>query len=162
MLSAQLGVGRCADRRVLRRDGTATKEIARAVFARVVGDAFPEQAEDDEVAVLRMNTRAPQLNHFRAQRFEDLKLKFLRAVVAQTGCGVDAGLETVRADDIGRWQMFNDEMIANGIERVFVQPGDVRLFQPFVEFEIEDLKAQRLRGADFVRISGKPRGIMGR
>ena len=68
MFSAQLGVGRSADRRILRRDGTATKEIARTVLSRVVGDAFPEQAENDEVAVLRMNTRAPQLNHFRAQQ----------------------------------------------------------------------------------------------
>ena len=65
MFSAQLGVGRSADRRILRRDETATKEMARTVLSRVVCNAFPEYAE---VAVLRMNTRAPQLNHFRAQQ----------------------------------------------------------------------------------------------
>lgn len=35
--------------------------------------SFPEQAKDDEVAMLRMNIRAPQLNHLRAQRLEDLR-----------------------------------------------------------------------------------------
>lgn len=41
--------------------------------------------------------------------------------------------------------MLNDEMIANGIEGVFVQAGRVGLFKPFVEFEIETLTPQRLR-----------------
>ena len=140
MFSAQLGVGRSAYRRILRGDGTATEEIARTVLSRVVGNAFPEQAEYDEIAVPRMNTRTPQLNYFRAQWFEDLKLKFLRAVIAQRCRRVHAGLQTVRANDVGRRQMFDDEVIANCIERVFVQTGDVRLFQPLVEFEIEDLE----------------------
>ena len=58
--------------------------------------------------------------------------------------------------------MFNDEMIANGIEGVFVQAGRVGLFKTFVEFKIEDLEAQRLRGANFIHIAGQPRGVVGR
>jgi len=73
-----------------------------------------------------------------------------------------AGLQSVCADDIGGGQMFNDEMIANGIEGVFVQAGRVGLFKPFVEFEIEDLKPQGLRGADFIQVAGEPRAVVGR
>ena len=58
--------------------------------------------------------------------------------------------------------MFNDEMIANGVERVCVQAGRVGLFQPFVEFQIEDLKALGLGGANFRLISRQPRGVVRR
>ena len=73
-----------------------------------------------------------------------------------------AGLQSVCADDIGGGLMFDDEMIANGIEGVFVQAGRVGLFKPFVQFEIEDLKAQRLCGADFIQVAGEPRGVVRR
>jgi len=58
--------------------------------------------------------------------------------------------------------MFHDEMIANGIEGVFVQTGRVGLFKPFVQFEIEDLKPERLRRADFILVAGESSGIEGR
>src|SRR5713226_3041100 len=116
------------------------------MLSRVIGDAFPEQTKDDEVAMLRMNARPSQFNHLRAKRLESLELELLRAVVAAIRRGVAPGLQSVCANDIGGRQMFNDEMIASGIEGVFVQAGGVRLFEPFVEFEIEDLKAQGLRG----------------
>ncbi len=132
------------------------------MLSRVIGDAFPEQAKNDEVAMLRMNTRPSQLNHLRAQRLEDLELELLRAIVAATRRCVVAGLQSVCADDIGGGQVFNDEMIANGIEGVFVQAGRVGLFKPLVEFEIEDLKAQGLCGTDFIQVAGEPRGVVGR
>jgi hypothetical protein len=34
------------------------------------------------------------------------------------------------------------------------------LIKPFIEFEIEDLKAQRLCGADFIHVAGDPRGVV--
>ena len=58
--------------------------------------------------------------------------------------------------------MFNDEMIAHSIEGVFVQSGRVGLFKAFVEFEIEDLKPQGLRGADFIQVAGEPSAVVGR
>ena len=161
MLAAQIGIRGRAHRRVLRRDGTASEKIAPAVLSRVIGDAFPQQAKDDEVAMLRMDTRTPQLNHFRAQRLEDLELELLRAVITQMRRRIVAGLQSVCADDIGGGQMFNDEMIANGVEWIFVQAGRVGLFQPFVEFEIEDLKAQGLRGANFIQASRQPGRVVG-
>jgi hypothetical protein len=32
------------------------------------------------------------------------------------------------------------------------------LFQVLIEFEVEDLKVQRLRGADFIQVAGDQRG----
>ena len=58
--------------------------------------------------------------------------------------------------------MFNDEMIASGIEGICIQTGRVGLFMPFVEFEIEDLKPQGLRRADFIEVAGEPRVVVGR
>src|SRR5271165_393471 len=139
MLAAQIGIRGCSHRRVLRCDGTATKKPARIVLPGVVSNPFPEQAKDDEVAMLWMNTGASQFNHLRAQRLEDLKFKFLCAVITQVRRRVLAGLEAVSANDGAGWQMFNDEMMANGVERVFVQSGRVGLLKPFVEFEIKDL-----------------------
>src|SRR6266496_3323636 len=82
MLAAQIGIRTSADCRVLGRDGTAPEKIAPAVLSRVIGDAFPEQTKNDEVAMLRMTTRPSQFNHLRAQRLEDLELELLRAVIA--------------------------------------------------------------------------------
>ncbi len=63
-----------------------------------------------------------------------------------------ASLQSVCADDVSRGNMFNDEMIANGIKRILVQAGGVGLFKSFVEFEVEDLKTQGLRGPDFLPV----------
>src|SRR6266436_6755751 len=106
MFSAQLGVGGSADRGVLRGDGTAAKQVARSALARVIRDSLPKQSEDDEVAVLAMHARAPQFDHFRSERFKNLKFKLLRAIVAQARGGVAAGLQTVGANRLARRQVF--------------------------------------------------------
>lgn len=92
--------------------------------------------------MLRVNTCAPQLNHLPAQRLKNLELELLRAIVTAIRRRIVTGLQTVSADDICRLQMFHDEMIANGVEWIFIEAGRIGLFKPFIEFEIEDLKAQ--------------------
>src|SRR6266566_8863429 len=126
------------------------------MLSRVIGDAFPEQAKDDEVAMLRMNTRPSQLNHLSTQQLEDLELELLRTVVAAIRRRIVAALQAVCTDDIGGGQMFNDEMIANGIKGVFVQAGRVGLFKALVEFEIENLKPQRLCRANVLLAARQP------
>ena len=101
MSPAQIGVRGRADCRVLRGDGTTTEKIAPSMLSRVIGDAFPEQAKNDQVAMLRMNTCPSQFNHLRAKRLEDLELELLRAIVAATPSRVVAGLQSVGANDIG-------------------------------------------------------------
>src|SRR3954454_10874425 len=112
------------------------------MLARVISNTFPEQAKDDEVAMLRMNTCPSQFNHLRAKRFEDFELELLRAVVTATRRRIVPRLQSVCANNSGGGQMLNYEMIANTIEGIFIQAGDVGLLKPFVQFEIEDLKPQ--------------------
>src|SRR5678816_4805543 len=71
------------------------------MLSRVISDAFPQQAKDDKVAMLRMNTRSSQFNHLRAKRLESLELELLRAVIAAIRRRVVPGLQSVCADDIG-------------------------------------------------------------
>jgi len=52
------------------------------------------------------------------------------------------------------------EMVANRIERILVETACVRLRESFVEFEVENFKAQNLGGADFPGIACQPRGVM--
>src|SRR5438105_749348 len=137
MLAAKVGIRRSTDCRILGRDGTATKKIAAAVLSRVIGNAFPEQTEDDEIAMLRVNAGATEFNHFRSQSFKARELEFLRTVVAKVFRSVRAGLQTIRSDDMSRRKMLDDQMITYRIERVGVQAGRVGLFESFVEFEVE-------------------------
>ena len=58
--------------------------------------------------------------------------------------------------------MLNDEMIANSIEWIFIQAGGIRLLKPFVEFEIEDLKPQRLRLANVLGASSQSSLVVNR
>ena len=58
--------------------------------------------------------------------------------------------------------MLNDEMIANSIERIFIQAGGIGLLKPLVEFEIENLKPQRLRRANVFRASSQPSLVVNR
>ena len=132
------------------------------MLSRVISDASPKQAKDDQVAMLRMNARPSQFDHLRAKWLEDIEFELLRAVVTTMRRRIEPGLQSVCADDIGGRQVLNDEMIANSIEAVFVQPGRVGFFKSFAEFEIEDLKSQGLRGADFIQVTGKPRAVAGR
>ena len=110
--------------------------------------------------MLRMNTCPSQFNHLRAKWLEDFEFELLRAVVTTMRRRIAPGLQSVCPDDIGRGQMFNDEMIANGIEGVFVQAGRVGLFKPFVEFEIENLKPQRLCCANVIRVTRQPGRVL--
>ena len=116
----------------------------------VVGDSLPQQAEDDEIAVLAMHTGSAQLNHLVAQRLEGIEFKFLRAVISEIRLGIVAGLQTVCANDLSRGQVLHDEMVANRIKPILIQAREVRLLKAFVKFKVEDLKAQGLRGANLV------------
>jgi hypothetical protein len=55
--------------------------------------------------------------------------------------------------------MFDDKMVTNRVERVFVQSANVGLFKAFVKFKIEDLESQSLRRSDFILTSREPRSV---
>ena len=110
--------------------------------------------------MLAMDTGAAEFNDFIAHRLEWSEIKFLRGVVTEVFGGIATGLQTVSADNLLRGQMLDNQMIANGVERIGVQTGDVGLRQSFVEFEVENLKAQLLRGLDFHRAAGNAGGVL--
>src|SRR5215831_11544856 len=120
--------------------------------SRVIRNALPQQSKNHEISVLTMDAGPAKLNHLITNWIENLELEFLRAIVARMGGRVPAGLQTISAHDLTCGQMFNDEMIANGIKRIFIEPGSMGLFQSFLKFEVEDFIAQRLGGPHFLKI----------
>ena len=56
--------------------------------------------------------------------------------------------------------MLDQQVVADCIKRIFVPARGKRLSQAFVEFEVEDLKPQRLSSSDFVPISRQMRYVM--
>src|SRR5437867_648281 len=80
MFAAQFAVGRCPDRRVQRRDGTAAAQVTSAVLARVVGDAFPQKAEHSQIAVRAMDAGAAQFDQLAANPLVGRETKLFLAV----------------------------------------------------------------------------------
>jgi len=159
---AEVRVHGSANGRILGAEGTAAEEIAPAMLARVIGNAFPEQAKDDEVPMLWMDTSSTQLDHLCAPWFKDMKLKFMRAIIAQVSRCIWSGLQPVGADYGGRWHMLYQQMIADDVEGVFVKAGHIGFCRPDVEFKVENLKAQRLRRAKVIQASCKSSGVVNR
>jgi hypothetical protein len=119
------------------------------VFSGVIRDPLPQQAKDHEIAMLAVNAGPAQLDYFRTNWLENVKFKLLRAIVTQMGSCVPASLQTVSANDLASGQMLDDEMIAHGVKRIFIQAGVMGLFESFIQFEIENLIAQGLGCSDF-------------
>lgn len=56
--------------------------------------------------------------------------------------------------------MLDEEVIADGVEGVFIEAVDEGFGEAFVEFEIEDLKAERLGRTQFSPALCQSRGIV--
>ena len=55
--------------------------------------------------------------------------------------------------------MFDQQVVADRVEGVGVQPGFVRAFQALVEFEIEHGEPQRLRAPKVRLATGQPHRV---
>jgi hypothetical protein len=87
--------------------------------------------------MLEVDTGASEFDDFRAPRLKGVKFKFLRAVIAEFRRRVHAGLQTIRPDNLARRTMLDDEVVAHGVERVFVEAAGVGLGEAFVELKVE-------------------------
>ncbi len=143
----KLLVGRSAHGRVLGGERAAADEVACALVARVGADPLPQQVENREIAMAGVDARAPQFEDLTAGGIEGREVEFALAVVAQPVAGALPGLQPISAHDAAVGRVLDDQVVADLVEGVSVQAGVVRLDQAFVEFEIEDLEAQRLRGS---------------
>src|SRR6185369_3634902 len=107
-----------------------------------------------------MHTRAANFDDLVAEGFEGTKIKFLRGIIAAISCGADAGLQAVGADDFLREHMLDDQVIANGVERIFVVTGCVGFLESFLELDVKDLEAQFLGGANVAETAREARRVM--
>jgi hypothetical protein len=58
--------------------------------------------------------------------------------------------------------MLDQQVIANGVKRIFVPSRRIGLRQAFIQFEVENLKTQGLGGADFTGIPRQADGVLRR
>jgi len=77
------------------------------------------------------DTSPAELDHLTPQGFQRGEVEFLRAVVTPVGSGTETRLQPIGACDGIRLNLDDDQMIANGIERVPIQTGRKGLRQTF-------------------------------
>src|SRR5689334_18801123 len=98
-----------------------------------------------EVAMRLVYASAPELNDLGAQRLVDVKIELTLAVVTMI-CRRDiAGLQSISPNDLSCVAFFDEQVIANRIKRVGIQPIEMGFGETFVQLEIENLKPQSLR-----------------
>ena len=68
------------------------------------------------------------------------EIKLALAVIAVVRRSANAGLQSICANDFICRDVFDDQVVANLVKRIDVEPGEMRLDQAFVQFEIEHLK----------------------
>src|SRR5439155_10517389 len=112
--------------RILRCKRATSDEESRVSLARVTRDTAPEQMQQIEIAVLSMHACPAQLDHFTAQWFVGREVKLALAVIADVRRGTRAGLQSIRADDFICRDVFDDQVVANIIETIDIEPGKMR------------------------------------
>src|SRR5689334_12847187 len=108
------------------------------MLASIIGNSFPQKSEHDEIAMPAFYTCSTQLNDLAAQGFKWIKFEFLSGIIAAICRGVDAGLQPVSPHDLAAGQMFHDQVVADFVEGILVETGEIRFLKAFVQFEIED------------------------
>jgi len=144
MATTKVRVSRCPYRWVLGGERTATEKISAAVQPRVIRYAFPQQTENNKIAVLSLNTGAPKFNDFRPSPLKLRELKLLFTIISVVGRSVGAGLKPIGTDHLPRRQVLNQQVITDGVELIHVQAGLEGLLQSFIQFNVENLKAETL------------------
>ena len=85
---------------------------------------------------------ASEFHNFAAHRFVRSKAELLLAVVAKVSSGNIAHLNAVCTYYFAGRFFFDDQMIADIVEPVFVVAVDVSRLESFIEFKIKDKEAQ--------------------
>ena len=93
-----------------------------------------------QAAMFGVDACAAQLDHFAAERFVRREIKLALAVIADVRRGVRAGLQSICANNFAGGEVFNDHVIANVIEGIDIEAGEMRLPQALVQFQVENLK----------------------
>ena len=92
--------------------------------------------------MIAMNTGSAQLNNLVSQRFVGCKVEFARAVVSGICRSCGSSLQTIGADNLFGRRVLDDQVIADGVEFIGVEPCEVRGFQTLLQFKVEDYETQ--------------------
>ncbi len=102
-----------------------------------------------------VNGSPAEFQHAGAQRLIRREIELLLGIVPAVPCGRDARLHAVGAHDAPHRVVFllvlDDEVLADIIELVRIQPGSIRTLQPLTQFDIEDPEAQPASGDAVLR-----------
>jgi hypothetical protein len=90
--------------------------------------------------VIGMNACASKLNHLGANRFIRREVELTLAVIADVYGGTPSRLQTIRTNNLTRFGMFDDQVVADCVERIDIEPVEMRLHQAFIQFEIKNPK----------------------
>ncbi len=96
--------------------------------------------QQSEVAMFGVYAGAPELDDLRAVAFVRPETEFALAIIADVRSRNVASLQPVRSDNLAVRHVLDDQMITDLIERIDIEPGDVRFGQAFVQLEVENLK----------------------
>lgn len=92
--------------------------------------------------MLAMNGRATKFDDRSAQGLIRCEIELARAVVTQVARGGSSGLQAIRSNNLVGRAMFDDEVVANGIEFIGIEAVLVGRFEALPQLKVENEKAQ--------------------
>jgi hypothetical protein len=107
-----------------------------------------------------MDAGATQFHNLVSKRFIRRELKLTLTVVTEIGLRHWSGLKTIGADHFPGSDVLDDEMVADRIEFIEIMAARIGGLQAFVQFDIENLKAQTEGGQSVTLIGSVSNRIL--
>lgn len=123
---------------ILRRDRTATDEVARIVARGVNGDAFPEGVKDHNVTVILVDAGAAELEHLLAHGIIYGEVEKLIAVVAEIALGGLSGLQPIGPYEFARLEVADHQVVAEGVKRIDIEAGAIGSGKALVKLKVKN------------------------
>lgn len=125
---------------ILGSQGTASNQKPSAALSHIQRYTAPQKLQHIERSMVGMHASATQFDDLRPQPFVRRKIKLPLTIIPDVCAGTLACLQTVCSYDIAGRNVLNNQVIADGIERISIEPIYMGLHQSFVQFEIKNLK----------------------
>jgi hypothetical protein len=149
------------DVRILRGQRAATEQVALAVVHQVRRQPAPELVEHATVAVFLDHAGAPGFHGGVEDRIGHARqVELARRVPAGAGLGHRTRLQAVGADDLPAARLADHHVVAEGVEPVLVEAGDVGGVEALAQFEVEDLETQALDRPQIGERRGETRDVV--
>jgi len=100
--------------------------------------------------VFAIDGSATEFENFATHGFKGRKIELLLGVVAEIPQRGDAALHAIGADNAAAWiglgLVLDQQVLAEEVEVVGVEPSPVRVLEPLAQLDVEDLEAQAADG----------------